>query len=184
MDGRVEELELYFRIYSDLLWPFQDLQETFLGLQRRSLLGPDNLFPISPFFSRFNSLVWQTSTLPTDFYLASFHTSLHASNYIFFFLSIGLVSWKYLPIGGVSWKYISQLGEYLENWVSILKVPQPHLASSSQMALLPIWPTKWEKEFLQLFSQISQRIAFTNENNSFHFPSKKPLWEMLFTLAG
>ena len=169
---------------SDLLWPFQDLQETFLGLQRRSLLGPDNLFPISPFFSRFNSLVWQTSTLPTDFYLASFHTSLHASNYIFFFLSIGLVSWKYLPIGGVSWKYISQLGEYLENWVSILKVPQPHLASSSQMALLPIWPTKWEKEFLQLFSQISQRIAFTNENNSFHFPSKKPLWEMLFTLAG
>ena len=74
---------------------------------------------------------------------------------------------------------ISQLVEYLENispnWVSILKVPQPHLASSSQMALLPIWPTKWEKEFLQLFSQISQRIAFTNENNSFHFPSKKPL---------
>ena len=91
---------------------------------------------------------WPTSILPTDFYLPSFYISLHAPvflpNLIFFWWSILKVSLNWWSILKVSL-----------NWWSILKVPRPHLASSSQMAPLPIWPAKWEKEFLLLFSEIS-----------------------------
>ena len=91
-------LQKTIRIYSDLR-PFQDLHETFLGLQRSSFFGPDILFPIFvP--SRFYFFCFQTPFFPSHFlilladlnltnrFLSSFHISLHEPVFISIFVLV------------------------------------------------------------------------------------------------
>ena len=123
------------------LCPFQDLQDTLLGLQRRSLFGPDNLFPILLFHTFWN-YGWPQSDQKISFkpflYLLLFHVSLHES--FFLLLNITFSFWLSL------------------DWGSILKVPRPHLASSSQMTMLPIWPKFLENNLLLLFLVLFQDL--------------------------